>query len=719
MTIEYQKLRQFVSIFPDLLSSERSKCSPEALKIFLEEVTKEEFDFLFQLITVLLNSSDHVSSPAAKFRLLFLLKTIALYGKSRRNFIESLVIQDSLIQTLVRITLFQKEIPFPQKGQGFFTSWPQSQVEMQHNTAIANNLIGLSLELLKYFGESEPHSIFGVIFNELVKKFDYKYPSSKVYSDKLSIIKRREPSFKKGECQASKICSYFEEEEMKNVQEEKKNTENEAQETIRNLERKLASLSQIVRELSTNTFNEGIQMILLKLVDCQMVGKKIKSLLNGFPLLETCKKGADLCFKAAELLQLADNYVQEYFVSVMKEEKEYLKSLQIHFRFNVEDEIKQKEHNEVNQNDEKGDANNKPNPSGKKPERNPNKKLKITFIDEDLMNDAQQPRRPEEENKKVEMPQSFPSLPSHYGSHYKIINPLLESIESLPSEFYTKYWQWNKVAHNTEWSIYQGVLKQNEQLKVIGIVNKNKLPSEKTLIEFNHEVRYRKMVKHEKVAPLLEFGKPPQSDLLWFVELQKRTIDSTSFNNYNFDFISFFREMVQFMIDLRNDYGLIFENLTSADILIDGKKKLTVKNWFKVTEYVSEKQEWKALESIGKCIVELVGENKKLNLYKEPSKLVDGSKILKNIFLDGTDSRLIETNFAILTKCVEAVERKITFEILDSQIRVPVQEVSNLDSIKAATFPHLLVFDQQNQRVGIFNEKQSPVIFSFKDKVGN
>lgn len=140
----------------------------------------DQVDTVFKFIALLLNSSNQLVSLPTKFRCVYFLKFATAPGTITDYVKQSLPTQKYLLRTLLRFALHNKNKDFPSRGKGLFLStWPSQETT---DINISNNLIGLTLELLKYWGQNHKNdNIFGEIYQDLMNKYQLIYPDYEVY----------------------------------------------------------------------------------------------------------------------------------------------------------------------------------------------------------------------------------------------------------------------------------------------------------------------------------------------------------------------------------------------------------------------------------------------------------------------------------------------------------------------------------------------------------
>ena len=700
MDDKYSRLQKLATLCAKLTETKRldqpASHLPE-LEIFRNLIKKEELDFLFKLITILLNSSDHAIFPAAKFTLVYFMKTIASHDKLKKIFIESLSSQEFLVRTLIKIALYKKNVPFPYKGEGFFASWQGNRKEV---TEIANKLIGLILENFKYFASNSADIFFKVIVNGLSEQFKYKYPDFGAYCDNkgsYSLIHFTYDKLDPGTAQNLHLL-YFSCEDK---------NESTGTDLAINLINKLEidmknTLIKYPREDSLS-FEEDMKGLLDQIIEYQMHGIKIKMLLNDAPLLEINGENMELLLRANYLIKEIDRIAHITMESLTKKDRQECLQNFKNIELKEDKNVPLKERIQNNFLDENKIVS----------EKEINKDIYASKFEQKFTHKAHAEDCDEkayEEETKMDLKQT--RIPSF--SEYEVIEPYSIVTEKLPKILLKNYGQWTQTRGHQEYKIYEGCRRDNYQIKILLKIYNTKQPN----LEFNHEIRYRKTIKHPRAAPLEVFGKPPEDEFFWFAEIEKKNIHSRDFNSIKFDLTWFLREMVDFLVDLRDNYGLIFENLTAEDIVVKGlEKTLLIRNWFKAHEYLDEKQEMKALKSLGECIMNLFGLDKKIITETDSLKILQESNSLKRVFGRDADDRNLKTNLEMLDKFLEAETRKNNFAIVIEKIKGG-QDIDNTQIAENKTLNsrfNLLIFDQKNQNALIIGESGS-CQKSFKDE---
>ena len=581
---------------------------------------QSEYNLLFKWIALCIEPNNSLLQPEQKFRYIFFLHLLMQPPTTPDQLVISLSQQEYLLQLLVNYALHNKNIPFPQKGNSLFASWPN---EMSKNTAIANNLIGVALEMLKYWSARGPKSVFKEIFDKLQSEFNNEYPDLEVFCGGADYIERADYSWTQllnsYQGQALGIAFQSETKEQNNSHKNNSNIHGFPDAQYATLKREL---DECVKSLA----HQGIFSVTMKieevlayldvLIDTQKKTSSIIRFFKDYPPLLMDEKHFDhyqKCFYQTKLLNKALKSIVDDQKGISSEA--HIQQIPVTLKV-----IQGKSDTTTNQLSK---------PLQQKKEAHKIKDIIIGDVEEvksTQINDGNNL-------------QQKPSADDLEGTYENLM--LLKSMSD-------------------GWDIYKGNYKLDKKQYLISVISKPRENSH--LIEkYNQETRLRQLLTHPNVMPIVKSGRPPYSRSYWFSENYFPNIDEYFLlNRQQFSIATCLYQLMGLFIEIRDKFGLVFVNLTSEDLYFDRENQVfLVKNWYKATNYTEMSCEFQLLENLGITFMKTF----KLwdNSDSKQSLLSKLNEYLQNLEQESKDNARLIGDINLLQACIDSKLKEIDF----------------------------------------------------------
>lgn len=657
-----------------------------------KDLSSENIDLVLNLIALFLNSSNAVIPIATKFRLVYFLKMMTDPPLITENVKISLMNQLYLLQTLLRFALYHKNKTFPSRGEGlFFSSWP---LEDQGTVNIANNLIGLTLELLQYWGQDQPsNNIFGGVYDHLMHEFDYEYPNYEVYLKgkeyrtpiDWNVRNLSQPREKSTELMFSDVLSSYRSGngslyifDSSNIT-DKSEWEKRINELIIRFSKKFADLNDYNYLFVEKV--HAIPRILEDLIQMQSIITALKKFFIRFPVVEIGENLFSLSLNARRChLQFEKMMIQ--IVGAAHENKldegTFLKLRDFQSISNIQPSSTwdQSRNCKMNSNLDPYISLREFNLSCTEETEKP--KFSTEQLAPNLFDQLKLVQSTYEEHKvpsrTVENAQEIEDDLLKRRSSIKLKKPQnlyciqeedILTANRFPTSLQKRYVSISKHSEKDELVVYQAqqLSKTSKEGKpvMIAVMNNTSHYGENWKRMYA-ELFFRKMIQNPSVKPILEYSCVLKADCIWFVEPDLPNLSNLSMMFGKGQRIqSLFTQIAGLCLDLKHKYQIIFEELTAEDITYDeDTEQFSVQNWCKVTEYKDKWQEYNLLKDLAEITFSILG------LSKEPDSVQhflspENSGRAQSGLLAAEKPRKLKN---ILLECWQAQKHDLTFDVL-------------------------------------------------------
>ena len=640
------------------------------LLIALNKLLPKEIDIFLKVIALLLNCSNDTLPPQSKFQLIYFLKVATSVKAIPENLKLSLQNQEYLFKTLIFISLYNREQGFPRRGEGMFSSrcrWLATNTNNMSN--IANNIIGLTLELLRYWGQKQSHeNIFGAIYQNLVSIYGKDYPDLNVYFDNLASCTRVEWRSKvpqKSLMSIPDVNSRFHNAEIEeNFQ--GKEPEKIINKNVNDLMDKLKEIGTYASSVSSNrTFADIID----KFIDLQIDVNRLKIIFKECLVLELPDTLFDLCRKAKSAISQAEELLK-HLTSFLEEEIQDINSFFKTFASTTAKESLLS--NEMLK-----------SVSDKSSISTGTIRLESSIIIS--------------EGKKSALPSNNSKLSSQSNASQNSFNNLQPEKQpsdsaQIPMILQKKYKNHIQISRDDEVVTYRAEVSteseesRNNKVRIILIsrFNWENLKHRNVFLE----VFWRKTIQHQAIKPLIEHSFGPSAGILWFVEPDFPSLrNSPHIITTSSEFFIFLKQINEFSLYLKKNHNLILEEFQADDITYDElKKQFMIQNWYKASDYYDISQEYKLLRSLGLLVISILGYSKS----SEGKSKDDWLRSLSSVPVEWErykfDDKLWESFHHILSNCLFPPQVKqpldSLFRLLEPQILFSFSEPITSPSLR-------------------------------------
>lgn len=603
----------------------------------INSLSSDQIDTLLKIIALFIGSPDTILLPSEKYRLIYLLKAITSSQPIPDQFKLSLQKQKYLLQSLIQIALHNKAQSFPNRGEGLFPSshkWPEKDPKMNH---IANNVIGLTIEILKYWGQKQPAgNLFGDIYQDLVAQFDYEYPDYENFYDEGAIDKI---DWKEQNSDSSHPLLTFKnlkEGDLESNIEQIRKTPGKINKMLSAFEQKLMQLKDnLISKVSEGHKTEHVCEVLDCLTRLQIYANTLKAVFKACPILEVTDELFKSAIRARDIVVVFEKLMEctrdffekeqkdtEYFSSMIatiesasssqgtKSQSTHQTGLSISPTTSTSDEPLKLE-NALSLNRIESDNSLRI--------LNTNSEHQINIYESIIVFPG------DEESKKSDQAEidendfvlqlARANSKDKPNSMKEVTIPDTDKLQ-FPAALKRNYQNFSQISEKDGLIIYQAKSFPNERenkrvlITLISKLDWSNTSHRNSLLE----VFWRKLVQHPAVKPIIEYSFIPNTDTLWFVEPDipnfcetKLIIDKVN------DFDRFMEQMTRFSVYLKKTHGLVLPNLSSEDINYNqNTKHFMIQNWYKASyssEFAEESKFLGNLASLGLFILGFPIEN--------------------------------------------------------------------------------------------------------------
>lgn len=602
----------------------------------INSLSSDQIDTLLKIIALFIGSPDKILLPSEKYRLIYLLKAITSSQPIPDQFKLSLQNQKYLLQSLIQIALHNKAQSFPNRGEGLFPSshkWPEKDPKMNH---IANNVIGLTIEMLKYWGQNLPAgNLFGDIYQDLVAQFDYKYPCYKIFCDDVNPSTKIDWRVQNSDSSHPLLTfKNLKEGDLESNIEQICKTPGKINKMLSAFEQKLMQLKDnLISKVSEGQKTEHVSEVLDCLTRLQIYANTLKAVFKTCPILEVTDELFKSAIRARDIVVVFEKLMEctrDFFEKEQKD-TEYFSSMisAIEGASSSQGTKSQSTHTNglskpptTSTSDELLKRGNVPSLNGIESANSLgllNSEYQIYAYESVIVfpgnEEYKNSEQTEIDGNDFALQLARANSKDKPTSLKEVPIPETDKLQ-FPTALKRNYQNFSQISEKDGLIIYQAKPFPNERenkhvlITLISKLDWSNMSHRNSLLE----VFWRKLVQHPAVKPIIEYSFIPNTDTLWFVEPDipnfcetKLIIDKVN------DFDRFMEQMTMFSVYLKKTHGLVLPNLSSEDINYNqNTKHFMIQNWYKASyssEFAEESKFLGNLASLGLFILGFPIEN--------------------------------------------------------------------------------------------------------------